>query len=71
LQVTEGQLNLEINNETAQLIFGDLAFIPKNTAFTYWSTAGFTKMVNWAAGSGLADYLISESEPWAYGVWPA
>lgn len=71
LQVTEGMLNLEINGETAQLIFGDLAFIPKQTAFTYWSTVGFTKVVSWAAGSGLADFLISESEVWGYGVWPA
>ncbi|KAJ9616808.1 hypothetical protein H2200_000527 [Cladophialophora chaetospira] len=70
-QVTEGQLNLEINGETAQLIFGDLAFIPKNTPFTYSSTVGFTKFVNWAAGAGLADSLIAESEPWSYGVWPA
>ena len=70
-QVTEGQLNLEINGETVQLIFGDLAFIPKNTAFRYWSTVGFTKMVNWAAGSGLADLLIDVGETWDYGVWPA
>jgi quercetin dioxygenase-like cupin family protein len=70
-QVTEGQLNLEIDGESAQLIFGDVAFIPKNTVFTYWSTVGFTKVVNWAAGPGLADFLISDSEAWAYGVWPA
>ncbi|EXJ62195.1 hypothetical protein A1O7_02628 [Cladophialophora yegresii CBS 114405] len=70
-QVTEGQLNLEINGESAQLIFGDLAFIPKNTAFTYWSNVGFTKVVNWAAGPGLAELLISDSEAWSYGVWPA
>ncbi|KIW90007.1 uncharacterized protein Z519_09437 [Cladophialophora bantiana CBS 173.52] len=70
-QVTEGQLHLEIDGETVQLIFGDLAFIPKRTCFSYWSTVGFTKMVNWAAGSGLADSLISEAEAWEYGVWPA
>lgn len=70
-QVTEGQWNLEINGETAQLIFGDVAFIPKNTAFTYWTSVGFTKVVNWAAGSGLAESLIADSAPWNYGVWPA
>ena len=69
-QVTEGQLNIEINGESAQLIFGDLVFIPKGTAFTYWSTASFTKMVTWAAGKGLADCLIGESESWNYAVWP-
>ncbi|KIW70529.1 hypothetical protein PV04_02791 [Phialophora macrospora] len=70
-QVTEGQLNLEIDGESAQLIFGDVAFIPKKTAFTYWSTVGFTKFVSWAAGPGLAEFLISDSEAWSYGVWPA
>ncbi|KAH0828202.1 hypothetical protein AYO21_03762 [Fonsecaea monophora] len=70
-QVTEGQLHLQIGGEEAQLIFGDLAFIPKGTPFSYWSTVGFTKMVTWAAGSGLADSLISEAKAWAHGVWPA
>jgi len=70
-QVTEGKLHLEIDGEAAELIFGDLAFIPKNTPFIYWSTVGFTKVVNWAAGGGLADSLIAESEAWNYGIWPA
>jgi mannose-6-phosphate isomerase-like protein (cupin superfamily) len=70
-QVTEGRLSIEINGERAHLIFGDLVFIPKNTSFRYRSSAGFTKMVVWAAGNGLADHLISQSEPWNYGVWPA
>ena len=71
LQVTEGELHIQIGNESARLIFGDLIFIPKHTMFHYWSTVGFTKVVNWAAGSGLGDYLISESEAWQHGVWPA
>jgi mannose-6-phosphate isomerase-like protein (cupin superfamily) len=70
-QVTEGQLILEMKGERAHLIFGDLAFIPKGTCFTYSSNVGFTKFVSWAAGSGLADNLISESQAWKYGVWPA
>jgi quercetin dioxygenase-like cupin family protein len=70
-QVTEGQLSLGINGEIVQLIYGDLAFIPKSTAFSYWSDARFTKVVNWAAGSGLADHLITQSESWDYAVWPA
>jgi len=70
-QVTEGQLHLEINGETVQLIFGDLAFIPKGTHFRFWSTVGFTKFINWSVGSGLADSLINGAESWEYGVWPA
>lgn len=71
LQVTEGQLKFEINGQTVELVFGDLAFIPKDTSFRYWSTVGFTKFVVWSAGYGLADSLISGSEGWEYGVWPA
>lgn len=70
-QVTEGQLVLEIGAETAQLIFGDTAFIPRGTQFRYWSTVGFTKFIVWSAGNGLADELIEQSEPWAFAVWPA
>lgn len=69
-QVTEGQLNLEIEDEFVQLIFGDLAFIPKGTCFRYWSTVGFTKFINWSAGFGLADSLIADAEPWSHAVWP-
>lgn len=70
-QVTEGQLTLEIEDETVQLIFGDLAFIPKGTCFKYWSKVGFTKFINWSAGFGLADSLIQGAEPWNHAVWPA
>lgn len=70
-QVTEGQLHLEINGETAQLIFGDLGFIPKGTYFRYWSTVGFTKFVAWSPGPGLADNLIQGAEKWDYAIWPA
>lgn len=69
-QVTEGQLMLEIGDETVQLIFGDLAFIPKGTCFKYWSKVGFTKFINWSAGFGLADSLIEDAEPWGHAVWP-
>ncbi|KEF52122.1 uncharacterized protein A1O9_11748 [Exophiala aquamarina CBS 119918] len=70
-QVTEGQLTLEIEDETVQLIFGDLVFIPQGTCFKYWSTVGFTKFINWSAGFGLADSLIEDAEPWNHAVWPA
>jgi mannose-6-phosphate isomerase-like protein (cupin superfamily) len=68
-QVTEGQLQLEIHGATVPLIFGDLAFLPKGTPFRYWSIVGFTKFVMWSAGSGLAEALIEQAEPWAHGVW--
>jgi len=70
-QVTEGQLTLQIEDETVQLIFGDLAFLPKGTCFKYWSKVGFTKFINWSAGFGLADSLIKNAEPWSHAVWPA
>ena len=71
IQVTEGMLSINMQGQTHQLIFGDLAFIPEGTSFTYWSTVGFTKFITWSAGPGLADALIKTAEPWAYGVWPA
>jgi quercetin dioxygenase-like cupin family protein len=70
-QVTEGQLILEIGDETVQLIFGDVVFIPRGTQFRLWSTVGFTKFIVWSAGRGLADEMIERSEPWAFAVWPA
>ena len=73
LQVTEGQLMLEVEGyEGASLIFGDVAFIPKGTNFRYWSVVGFTKFVNFAAGvESLAEDLIEAAEPWDYAVWPS
>ena len=69
--ITEGALQLEINGEVNQLIFGDVAFIPNGTQFRYWSTVGFTKFVVWAGGNGgLADALIQDSENWGFAVWP-
>ncbi|KIX07375.1 uncharacterized protein Z518_02028 [Rhinocladiella mackenziei CBS 650.93] len=70
-QVTEGQLSVEINGETVQMIFGDLVFIPDGTRFTYWSSVGFTKFVVWSAGPGLVECLIKDAEPWDHTVWPA
>jgi len=70
-QVTEGQLSLDIEGKSASLIFGDVAFIPKGTRFRYWSIVGFTKFISWSAGSGLADELITQSEPWKHAIWPA
>lgn len=70
-QVTEGQLFLEMKEEIVPLVFGDVAFIPRNTIFRYWSIVGFTKFIVWSAGSGLAERLIERADPWAYAVWPA
>jgi mannose-6-phosphate isomerase-like protein (cupin superfamily) len=70
-QVTEGQLSLEIDGRTAQLIFGDVAFVPRGTNFRYRSNVGFTKFISWSAGSGLTDALIAQAEPWEHAVWPA
>jgi len=43
-QVHEGQLTLTMAGETNNLITGDLAFIPGNTTFSYWSDVRFTKI---------------------------
>jgi hypothetical protein len=64
-------LSLEIEGETVSLIMGDLAFIPGNTTFSYWSNVAFTKFMYVSAGAkGLDQELLSKAEGWDYPVFP-
>jgi quercetin dioxygenase-like cupin family protein len=70
-QVLEGQLSVQISERSYNLIGGDVVFIPAGTAFQYWSDVRFTKFYIGAAGYGLDSWLISQSIPWDYAVFPA
>ncbi len=43
-QVLEGQLTIKIADQTVNLIYGDLIFLPPNTEFSYQSTVAWTKI---------------------------
>lgn len=69
--VIEGQLTVNIDAETVDLIEGDVVFIPSNTSFTYWSKVSFTQFLYVGQGVETLDQaLIDKSEPWDYPVWP-
>ena len=71
LQVLEGELTLTMAGETNRLTTGDVAFIPGNTTFSYWSEVLYTKLYAAAIGGGLTDSLINESNEWDYAVFPS
>lgn len=60
-----------IGEEKAALITGDVAFIPANTSFSYWSDVAFTKFMYVSAGAnGLDQILLQNVESWDYPVFP-
>ena len=70
-EVLEGALKLNLQGETVTLIGGDVAFIPGNTTFTYWSEVAFTKFLYVGAGKNTLDVkLAQKSVPWNYAVFP-
>ncbi|KAF2787155.1 putative quercetin 2,3-dioxygenase [Melanomma pulvis-pyrius CBS 109.77] len=71
-EVLEGALSLTIEEETVTLIMGDVAFIPGNTSFSYWSDVVFTKVMYVSAGvNGLDQKLLKKAESWGWPVFPA
>jgi hypothetical protein len=65
-------LSLEMEDETVSLIMGDVAFIPGNTTFKYWSDVAFTKFMYMSAGAkGLDQVLLLKAENWEYPVFPS
>lgn len=53
------------------LITGDVAFIPANTTFSYWSDVTFTKFMYVSAGAeGLDQKLLATAENWGFPVFP-
>lgn len=70
-EVIEGALTLHMVNETVTLIGGDVAFIPGNTEFKYWSDVAFTKFLYVGAGTKTLDVqLMANATTWNYAVFP-
>ncbi|KAF2706661.1 RmlC-like cupin [Pleomassaria siparia CBS 279.74] len=70
-EVLEGALNVRMQMETVMLITGDVAFIPANTSFEYWSDVAFTKFMYVCQGvQGLDQQLLVNAEAWGFSVFP-
>ncbi|KAI9371147.1 quercetin 2,3-dioxygenase [Aspergillus egyptiacus] len=71
-EVVEGLLMLQIGEyPVAMLTTGDVAFIPTDVAYQYWSDVAFTKILYVSSGEqGLDQTLMSEGRPWSYPTFP-
>jgi quercetin dioxygenase-like cupin family protein len=71
-QLEEGQLVVEIEDEIAALIQGDVVFVPAGTNFTYYATVPETKFYYVSAGADGFDYdLLQNSTEWDFATYPA
>lgn len=70
-EILEGQLTVQMEGETLNLLTGDVVFIPGNTAYKYYSTVAYTKFLHVGAGANTLDTaLIASGESWVSPVWP-
>lgn len=69
--VLEGQLMINMIGQKVSMSTGDVAFVPANTDFRYWSIVAFTKFYLGSNGPALSNRLISEAEEWNYAVFPS
>ncbi|KAJ6023903.1 hypothetical protein N7540_004700 [Penicillium herquei] len=71
-EVLEGMLSIQIGEyPLARLNMGDVAFIPANTNFTYYSDVAFTKVLYVSSGTdGVDQQLISGAEDWDFVTFP-
>jgi mannose-6-phosphate isomerase-like protein (cupin superfamily) len=68
----EGMLSVTIDQETVNLIDGDVLFVPANTSFTYYAEVPFTKFMYVSAGAnGLDSQLLQNSVSWQSAFYPA
>lgn len=73
-RVEDGAVMLSVDGyPPTLLLYGDVAFIPGNTSYTYYAPApvSFTRILAFAAEfHGLDSTLISRGMPWNSPVWP-
>ncbi|KAG6616484.1 Quercetin -dioxygenase [Phytophthora cinnamomi] len=70
-QLEEGQLSVEVDGESAQLIQGDVLFVPTNTTFSYYATVPVTKFLYVSGGvDGFDQDLLQTSVEWEFAVYP-
>ncbi|KAJ5261293.1 hypothetical protein N7478_011888 [Penicillium angulare] len=71
-EVLEGVLSIQIGDyPVATLFTGDVAFIPAETAFTYYSAVAFTKALYVSSGTdGVDQQLIAGGKSWDFVTFP-
>lgn len=71
-QLEEGELNISIDGyEAAELIQGDVVFVPGNTSFTYYAAVPFTKLLYVSGGKdGFDQTLMEGAHAWDYATYP-
>lgn len=72
VQMEDGQLILEVDGcKTAQLLPGDVAFVPSGVKFSYHATVPYTKFLYLNGGAkGLEYQLLKTSVPWNFTAYP-
>jgi len=71
-RVDEGAMMLEVDGyEPVQLLHGDVASLPPNTPYRYYSKVTYTKALYFAAEhNGLDTTLIAGAKSWDSPIWP-
>lgn len=71
-RIDRGAMMLSVNGyPEEQMLQGDVAFIPGNTTFSYYSKIPYTKVLHMASGvNGLDSTLLKTSTPWDFPTWP-
>ena len=71
-QLEEGKLSISIDGyEAAELIQGDVVFVPGNTSFTYYAAVPFTRFLYVSGGKdGFDQTLMKGAKAWHYATYP-
>ncbi|KAF3800422.1 hypothetical protein GCG54_00014221 [Colletotrichum gloeosporioides] len=71
--VLDGQLMISMAGQKQSLLTGDVAFIPANTEYSYWSDVAFTRLYVGATSGddGLTDQLMRDAEYWDFALYPS
>ncbi|KAK8213706.1 RmlC-like cupin domain-containing protein [Phyllosticta capitalensis] len=73
LQVEEGEVVVEIDGFAGQAraIQGDVVFVPKDTAWSWWASRPFTKVLYVSGGvGGVEEKFLSQAESWNWITYP-
>ncbi|KAL4803122.1 RmlC-like cupin domain-containing protein [Aspergillus unguis] len=71
-EVLEGSVMIKIGEyPVARLEMGDVAFVPKNVKYQYWTSASYAKVLYVSSGhEGVANKLIATGKSWDYPTFP-
>lgn len=70
-QMEEGMLSVTVQDETVDIIQGDVFFLPANTPFSYYAKGQFTKFMYVSQGVvGIDGLLLKDARPWDSAFYP-